>query len=107
LTRVPTGDDDRAFSRFVGEVKRRYRPVLILLFGSRARGEALKNSDYDLLVVSSQFEGVPLTDRMTDIYKMWSLREGLDCLCLSPEEFDRASAMISIVQLASREGIAL
>jgi hypothetical protein len=107
LTRVPIRDDDRAFSRFVGEVKRRYRPVLILLFGSRARGEALTNSDYDLLVVSSQFEGVPLTDRMTDIYKLWSLREGLDCLCLTPGEFDRASAMISIVQLASREGITL
>jgi len=44
---------------------------------------------------------------MTDIYKMWSLREGLDCLCLTPEEFDRASVMISVVQLAFREGIAL
>lgn len=104
---ITAAADDRAFSRFVAEVKRRYRPALLLLFGSRARGQALKDSDYDLLIVSSRFEGVPLTDRMTDIYKMWSLREGLDCLCLTPEEFDRASGMISIVQLAFKEGIAL
>jgi len=104
---ITAGANDRAFSRFAAEVKRRYRPALFLLFGSRARGQALRESDYDLLIVSSRFEGVPLTDRMTDIYKMWSLREGLDCLCLTPEEFDRASVMISIVQLAFREGIAL
>jgi hypothetical protein len=107
LTGIPVPVGDRPFARFVAEVKGRYQPALFLLFGSRARGEALKDSDYDLLIVSSRFEGVPLTDRMTDIYRMWSLREGLDCLCLTPDEFDRASAMISIVQLASREGIAL
>jgi predicted nucleotidyltransferase len=104
---IPAADHDRAFSRFVAEVKCRYRPALFLLFGSRAKGQAPKDSDHDLLIVSSRFQGVPVTDRMTDIYKMWSLREGLDCLCLTPEEFDRASVMISVVQLAFREGIAL
>jgi predicted nucleotidyltransferase len=83
---VRTGVANDAFSRFVTEVKRRYAPDLVLLFGSRARNQALRDNDYDILIVSSSFEGVRLTDRMTDIYRLWSLGDGLDCLCLTPKE---------------------
>jgi len=42
---------------FLKRVRERFEPKLILLFGSRARGEELKKSDYDLIVVSEKFRG--------------------------------------------------
>lgn len=92
------------FGQFVEMIKERYQPQAVILFGSRAKGEPLTTSDYDLLIVSSSFKGVPFTDRMTDIYKLWELKEDLDCLCLTPEEFERTRHMISIVREACRQG---
>jgi hypothetical protein len=100
-------DDQQAFARFLRELKERYSPEVVYLFGSRARGEHLRGSDYDLLVVSSKFEGIPLTDRATSIHLMWPLRADLDCLCLTPAEFERARGMISIVHLIVEEGVAV
>jgi len=99
--------DPVAFDRFVEEIRERYRPEKVLLFGSRARGEASTDSDYDLLIVSSRFEGVPLTDRATAIYRIWPLWGDLDCLCLTPDEFERSRRRISIVREIEREGISL
>jgi hypothetical protein len=99
--------DAGAFDAFVQELKQRYRPDKILLFGSRARGETTAASDYDLLVVSGAFEGVSLTDRATDIYRIWPLWADLDCLCLTPDEFERSKRRISIVREIERQGISL
>ena len=99
--------DPLAFDRFVQEIKERYRPEKILLFGSRARGEASTHSDFDVLIVSSRFAGVPLTDRATPIYRMWPLWGDLDCLCLTPDEFERSRRRISIVREIEREGVPL
>lgn len=43
-------------------------PILIksaFLFGSRARGDYLEESDWDLLIVSPEFAGIPFADRAT------------------------------------------
>ena len=108
-TDVTTGhsSESEAFRRFVDEIKERYHPQRLLLFGSRARGEAGPSSDYDLLIVSRDFEGTNLTDRATDIYRRWPLWAGLDCLCLTPSEFDRSRQRISIVREVEREGVPL
>ncbi|MEX0786276.1 MAG: nucleotidyltransferase domain-containing protein [Dehalococcoidia bacterium] len=99
--------EETAFDHFIDQVKRRYQPQKVLLFGSRARGEASPNSDYDLLVVASTFEGTKLTDRATEIYRTWPLWAGLDCICLTPAEFERSRRKVSIVREIDREGIAL
>lgn len=104
---VHRGEQPKAFETFVQGVKQQYRPERMLLFGSRARGTASADSDYDLLVVSSSFEGTPLTDRATAIYRMWPLWAGLDCLCLTPAEFERSRRRISIVREIDREGVPL
>ncbi len=100
-------EEPLAFERFIQEVKERYRPEKVLLFGSRAREEPSARSDYDLLIVSSSFEGTPLTDRATAIYRMWPLWAELDCLCLTPAEFNRSRQRISIVREIDREGVSL
>lgn len=104
---VQRGEERQAFERFVQQIKERYRPKKVLLFGSRARGEFSPGSDYDLLIVSSSFEGTPLTDRATVIYRLWPLWAGLDCLCLTPAEFERSRRRISIVREIDREGVPL
>lgn len=95
------------FEEFVRRIKGLYDPQLFILFGSRARGTALTDSDYDLIIVSRLFEGIPYTDRMTPIYKLWNLKEGLECICLTPGEFERAKDKISIVREALKEGVLL
>jgi predicted nucleotidyltransferase len=42
---------DNILNAMAGQIVRRFQPVQIILFGSRARGDAKPNSDVDLLVV--------------------------------------------------------
>ncbi len=47
----------------------RFKPKLIVLFGSRARGDYTDSSDYDILVVSDELPGDPREafDRLYDL----------------------------------------
>ena len=55
----------------VNRIRERYRVYAIILFGSRARGDWLPHSDYDILVVADFQE--PFLDR---IYELSGLAEG-------------------------------
>ena len=79
----------------------------VILFGSRARGDWLKESDYDFVVVADQFEGVHFSRRPVDLYQYWHGHPGVELLCYTPEEFERKSKQITIVREAVREGIEL
>jgi len=86
--------------------------VRIILFGFRARGDALKKSDIDLIVVSRKFGGMHFTDRAMCVLKiLW--REGalppvdVDLLCYTPEEFEERKREISVVSEALKYGIEL
>jgi len=103
MTATETAEGE--FAEFVQWLKQEYAPQAIYLFGSRARGDAIKESDYDLLIVSSAFEGVMFTDRMTRIYAHSPRPGNLECLCLTPSEFERSRNMISLVALIAREGV--
>jgi len=93
------------FQAFIRAVKEKFNPQVVLLFGSRSRGDALRESDYDMLIVSDCFEGVPFTDRLTPIHRLWTLFEGLDCLALTPDEYARAREGISLIRLIAEEGV--
>ncbi|MGH2362795.1 MAG: nucleotidyltransferase domain-containing protein, partial [bacterium] len=58
-----------------------FRPTLVLAFGSRARGEALKHSDLDLLIVSEAFPAVRWLDRPVRVLETLDLPFGVDLLC--------------------------
>jgi len=92
---------------FAQALKERFNAERVILFGSRARGDWLHESDYDFVVVSRGFEGVPFVERAIPLYEHWHQWPGVELLCYTPEEFERKRRQISIVREAVREGIEL
>jgi uncharacterized protein len=89
---------------FIRTLREQYSPDQIILFGSRARGDHWKPSDYDFIVVSQRFVGVGWHDRMVQILKLWNRPEGLDVLPYTPQEFEDKKLNSSTVRSAVREG---
>ncbi|MGH7569698.1 MAG: nucleotidyltransferase domain-containing protein [Gemmatimonadales bacterium] len=104
-------DADVKVARFRREVLpplvRRFRPSRVLVFGSRARGEALKHSDLDVLIVAEAFRGIKWLDRPVRVVEECDIRFGVELLCYTPEEYARKRAELGIVRTASAEGVEL
>lgn len=93
-----------ALRRFLRRLEGAYPPSVVLLFGSRGRGDALVDSDVDLLVVSESFREMGWRERILVVLELWDGAVPLEPLCYTPEEFERRSQEISIVSVAVREG---
>ena len=97
----------REIEGFLKKVKERFDPELLLLFGSRARGEYLKQSDYDFIIVSKKFEGVHFLDRMYRVLELWDYDWEVDILPYTPSEFEEKRKEIGIVGEAVKEGMVI
>ena len=64
---------DNALEKFALKVKKHYPDAKIYLFGSRAKGNYLLDSDYDIMVVSDRFSGVWFPERMSRMLDLWTL----------------------------------
>jgi hypothetical protein len=73
---VPAGEADPVLAEIVHRLVAAYEPERIYLFGSRARGDAGSDSDYDLLVVVP--DGAPPERRRSRLaYEvLWGIRTG-------------------------------
>ena len=91
--------------RFIRRLMNRYTLHKVILFGSRARGNNLKTSDFDFIIVSPDFEGIHFLKRMSSIYEYWDEHYDVEPLCYTPEEFEEKRREIGIVSEAVREGI--
>ncbi len=60
---------DREVKRFAAKLKRRLR-IWRIFFGSRARSEYVKGSDYDFMVVWPDFEEIFFTSRPSLLYPL-------------------------------------
>jgi predicted nucleotidyltransferase len=79
---------ERDFSEFVERVKRAYSQASIILFGSRARGDHLPYSDWDLAVV---IECRDESDRMRiaeELYRLKPPALPLDAIVVCVGELD-------------------
>lgn len=105
------GKPDRETMSLLSEhlkyIKKEFKPEKIILFGSRARGDNLKTSDIDLIVVSKKFEGVDWRKRMINVFGDWDKKQMLEPICYTPEEFEKKKKQIGIVRQAVKEGIEL
>ncbi len=97
---------DLKIKTFVKNIRKKMKIDKAILFGSRARGDYLDDSDYDILLVSPAFEGVFFTKRISGLYKFWKYFPlNIEPLCYTPEEFEKKKTQIGIVQQAIKEGI--
>ena len=88
---------------FLAELARRVRLREAYLFGSTARGERLIESDVDLVVVADEFEGMPLSERIRIVYRLWPLADySADIIPLGPGEFERKKERSVVLRDASR-----
>ncbi len=88
-------------------IVREFRPLRVIAFGSRVRGEALKSSDLDLIVVSQRFGSMPWLDRAVSVLQAIGAPFGMDILCYTPEEFEDKLTEYGIVRSAVSEGVEL
>jgi len=95
----------RAFRQFLARLERSLEPERVLLFGSRARGDHRETSDFDLLVVSKKFRGVPWVKRAPMVVRLWEIPLDIEPICLTPEELKKRSNELSVVGEAVRSGV--
>lgn len=91
---------DAALSRFAARLQTDIGAQRVLLFGSRSRGAGRTWSDYEIIVVAEGFRDVPVTSRARGLRQLWYEGGGngpMDLICVTPEEFDRASRRISLI----------
>ena len=81
--------------------------VTIILFGSRARGDFNRTSDYDLVVISKKLGGNPL-QRTRPLYELNEEFLDVDIIAYTPWEFLKALENLSPSALdAMKDGIVL
>jgi len=100
--------DDRTLAELVRRLVEAFQPERILLFGSKARGEAGPDSDYDLLVLVG--DGAPTERRRSrKAYQAFrGTRTAADVLVWSQQEFERRlHVTASLPATINREGILL
>lgn len=98
-------DREPALREIVRRLVDAYSPLRIYLFGSKARGSAGPDSDYDLLLVVS--DDAALAQRRSELAyeRLWGTGLATDVLVCTEGYFrSRASVATSIPALALREG---
>jgi hypothetical protein len=88
-------------------LRERFGPLRAIVFGSRARGDALSTSDLDLILVSPRFASMPFLQRPVRVLESLGYPGGLELLCYTPDEFEAKREEMGIVRVALEEGIAL
>ena len=91
----------------VRSLKERMNDVEVYLFGSFARGDWLKNSDIDIIVVSSSFKGMEIHERYKQVRLLADRELSFEILTYTPEEFEELKERSVILKDASRYWIKL
>jgi len=78
--------------------------IRVILFGSYARGDAIDNSDVDLMIIAES--NLPRFKRSRELYKLFSPYPfGMDLIVYTPKEIERGKeSPVSFVSTVLREG---
>jgi len=87
---------DPQLERIIEKIVKFINPVKIILFGSRARGDARPDSDYDLLVI---YEGAMKPHEVTvGIHRALGIsRLAVDLFAMTPEQFEYQARMPTLL----------
>lgn len=61
----------------------------LIFFGSRAKGTFNEDSDFDLILVSKDFEDQPFYKRPVQLYINWKEEYPLELICYTPQELKK------------------
>lgn len=108
MTLVERGEEEILLNEMVTHIVREVAPEAIILFGSRARGDARVDSDVDLLVVETE-PFSPQRSRRKEAARLYMALRKLgvakDIWLYSRDEFDRLKDSLNhVVGRAHREG---
>ena len=92
-------------STYKRKISKRFTIHQMYLYGSRARGDHLKTSDVDVLIISSTFLGIPFTERMYLVTKEWKNKLELEAFCYTPEEFNQKKNESTYMKQILKEAI--
>lgn len=97
-------EQEKILDRLVKRLVRKFKAERIILFGSRARGDAEPDSDFDLLVVLP-VEGSVRKKRIEMRMALHDISVPNDIIVLTPEEFAWQRKQVgTIARPALREG---
>jgi len=93
---------DKKIRTFSEKVKKRYPGAKVYLFGSRARDDWLKDSDYDIIVISDKFKDKKVLERSKKFYPLWNNPEDLELIAYTSKEFSRMKTKSTILKDAQK-----
>ena len=96
---------DKEIIEFLKKLKEKFKLSKIILFGSRAKGDYLEDSDYDFIIVSNYFENISFLKRMELIYKDFDLDVNVDIIPITEKEYKKRKNELSILGEGIRKGI--
>jgi predicted nucleotidyltransferase len=98
------GTTEEKLREVVRRIASRFDPERIILFGSRARGDAVEDSDADLLVVM-RVEGSRRQAALAVDFALLSIDLAVDLFVIRPEEFERDRNLVgTLAWPAANEG---
>lgn len=100
-----TNKNIKLVQKFKKNINKSIKVDKLILFGSRAKGNFHRYSDFDLIIISPDFKGVPWYKRPAKFYMIWNEDYPIEILCYTPEEIKRRIDKVGIVSEAVKEGI--
>lgn len=100
-----TTDQRRVVEEFVERLKKNMRVTAVFFFGSRAQGTFDRWSDFDLLIVSGDFEGKDFFERWALVQPHWMAKAPGEFFCYTPGEYEELREEISVPGEAIRHGL--
>ncbi|WP_291766411.1 nucleotidyltransferase domain-containing protein [Caldivirga sp. UBA161] len=104
LSNIP-GEALRDIELFLRKINEQFKVKEAYLFGSFARGDWLRTSDIDLVIVSEDFEGMGFLNRLDALNKIqWDLglKHFIEVIPLTPQEFLERLQYSAVLRDASK-----
>ena len=101
----PSRTRDPLLEHITATIAARFRPRRIVLFGSRARGDASADSDYDLMIEMDS--SLPMPNRAMAIDRLFGLRDwSMDVFVFTPDEIAATRHTVgTLVNSIERDGV--
>lgn len=98
---------DEELKQFKTDIKNAFLDAKILLFGSRAKGTARPDSDYDLIIISKAFENISPIERPYKVWMKSTANIAADLLCYAPNEVDKIAKSSVVLRDALKYAVAI